>query len=70
MSTEPSVLRHYGIGASLIGPKDPTGTFLLELLIAPTVPPSALSPTLLPQFHHNQTDNCIGDQRTKTNYSY
>jgi hypothetical protein len=54
MTTQPSVLRYYGLGASLIGPTDPTGSFLLELLPTPTMPSSALSPTLLPQLHHNR----------------
>jgi hypothetical protein len=57
VTTEPSVLRHYQLGDSLIGSTDPIGSFLLELLKEPstTVTPSALSSTLLPQLSHNQT---------------
>jgi hypothetical protein len=56
MTTKPSVFkRHYGLVASFIGSTDPIGSFLLELLPATTAPPSVLSPTLLPQLHHNQT---------------
>jgi hypothetical protein len=48
LTTEPSVLRHYGVGANLIGNIDPIGSFLLELLKEPatTTPSNALSPTL------------------------
>jgi hypothetical protein len=34
---------------------DPIGSFLLELLPTTIAPPSALSPTLLPQLRPNQT---------------
>jgi hypothetical protein len=55
ITTEPSVLRHCRLGASLIGPTDPIGSFLLELLPTIIATPHALFPTLLPQLCHNQT---------------
>jgi hypothetical protein len=50
MTTGPSVLRHYGLGAGLIRNTDPVGSFLLELLKEPATiaPCNALSPTLSP----------------------
>jgi hypothetical protein len=48
------ILRHYGLEANLIGSTDPTGSFLSELLPITAVPPSALSPTVLPQLYHNE----------------
>jgi hypothetical protein len=48
MTTEPPVLRHYGLGANLIGNIDPIGPFLLELLKEPatTAPCPQHYPTL------------------------
>jgi hypothetical protein len=54
MTTEPSGLRHDGLGVSLIGSTDPIGSFLLKLLKEPATT-TPLSPTLLFQLHHNQT---------------
>jgi hypothetical protein len=56
MTTESSVLRHYELGASLIVSMDPKGSFLLELLPTTSTHLSALSPTLIPQLHYNQTE--------------
>jgi hypothetical protein len=56
MTTEPSILRQYGLGTSIIWPMEPIGSFFLELLPATTAPPSALFSTLIPQLHHNQTE--------------
>jgi hypothetical protein len=55
MTTEPSVLRLYGLGADLVGNIDPIGSFLLELFKEPatTASSNALSPALSPQPHHN-----------------
>jgi hypothetical protein len=50
MTTEPSVLRCYGLGANLIGNTNPIGSFLLEMLKGPatTAPSNALFSILSP----------------------
>jgi hypothetical protein len=56
MSTEPSILRKYGVGAHNTY-KNLIGMFLLKLILEPTTiaPPNVLLPMLSPNLHHNQT---------------
>jgi hypothetical protein len=70
MTTEPSVLRCYGLGANHIGNSDPIGS--LELFketatIAPSMPCPQHYPTV-PSL--SDRDNYSGSQRSKTVYSY
>jgi hypothetical protein len=69
ITTEPCVLRHYRLGASLIECTDPTGSFLLELLLATTVVYPVPNPEHLAPAK-SEGKNCSGGQIPKTDYSY